>query len=234
MRQFNNLAAHSDFRPPSRRQIGQSGRFSRYILATLLALIATTSLAHAGWSTVTCAGEEPMCCWVEDGVESNCHEGACHTLQGNSDNEELEEVERRRGASSDENYRVDEADYKAESRDESEGKSRRKLMEVSSVDGLPFCIDLRTMRAMDGLCPDADAIRDLRRPDPYDEEAGDEEADDEDPVDAEGDPIIDAPDEDPDDGGRNDTDEAGDQDAEAATDEDDPRSRPVARRRSRD
>ena len=198
MKQFNNPTVQDQASASSRRHIGQSGHLVRYILATLLTLLATTSLAHAGWSTVTCADGVEMCCWVEDGVESNCHEGACRTLQGNPGIDELEEFDREKEPSSDREREVYDLDAKAESREESDGKSRTRLMEVSSEDGLTFCIDLRTMQAMDGPCPDADSDGELRRADPY-EEADDEEADDEDPADADGDGIIDCLDDDDDD-----------------------------------
>ena len=174
MKDINHPQTSESIKTSAHRYAMRRNVCARYLIATLLALLASTSLAHAGWSTVNCADGEEMCCWVEDGVESNCHEGACHTLQGNPGNEVLEEFERNKDETSNETTEVDQADAEIEDLEEYEARPTREPMEVSSADGQVFCIDLITMRAIDGPCPG-----------PKDED--DDEHDDEDPTDTKAD-----------------------------------------------
>ena len=139
----------------SRLEVRRFGPLTRYMMATLLALLATTSLAYAEWSTVTCADGEKMCCWVENGTESNCHEGPCHSLQGGSETDEIEEIETRRGPEANESREMRQRDTKAETAAKKNAAFQALFIEVESEDDDVFCIDLRTMRAHNGPCPEA-------------------------------------------------------------------------------
>ncbi len=132
----------------SKFDLHRSGGARSLTAVAFVAILLTTTYAHAGWSTVTCADGQEMCCWVEGGVESNCHEGACHTLAQEPDSEftELDDPQKETG---DEEVEETSGDDDMVF-DQVEGRS----LTVYSDSGQAFCIDFISQKIALGECPE--------------------------------------------------------------------------------